>query len=153
MVTHIFNDLRFAASGEIELKINAPEKTLIQTDRLRLGVLLKNIIGNSIKYRREGIPTIVETGIVIGADKVLISVKDNGEGIAPKHLAKVFDMFYRGTTSSIGTGLGLYICREIAGKLGGELSIESQHGEGTTVLISLPLKMPASNQQEATRKQ
>lgn len=143
MVNSIFNDLRFASSSETELKVSAPENCIVTTDRLRLGVLLKNIIGNSIKYRRKDIPAWVEVGVQIEKNKALISVKDNGEGIAPKHLGRVFDMFYRGTTTSIGTGLGLYICREIAGKLGGDLSIESQPGIGTTVQIVLPLEEPA----------
>jgi PAS domain S-box-containing protein len=152
MVNNIFNDLRFASGNDIVLNINAPENPVIRTDRLRLGVLLKNIIGNSIKYRRQGIPALVEVSLDIGTDRSTISVKDNGEGIAPRHLGRVFDMFYRGTTSSIGTGLGLYICKEIAGKLGGDLSIESQAGAGTTVHIILPVGRSADHQHDATLK-
>jgi signal transduction histidine kinase len=152
MVNNIFNDLRFASGNDIVLNINAPENPVIRTDWLRLGVLLKNIIGNSIKYRRQGIPAFVEVSLDIGTDRSTISVKDNGEGIAPRHLGRVFDMFYRGTTSSIGTGLGLYICKEIAGKLGGDLSIESQPGAGTTVHISLPAGRSTGHQHDATLK-
>lgn len=152
MAHNIFNDLRFASDKDIVLNIEAPENPRIRTDRLRLGVLLKNIIGNSIKYRREGIQTIIGVSVDISEDRAMISVKDNGEGIAPRHLSRVFDMFYRGTTSSIGTGLGLYICKEIAGKLGGDLSIESQPGAGTTVHISLPKGRQAGHLEDATLK-
>jgi signal transduction histidine kinase len=69
---------------------------------------------------------------------IIMLVTDNGEGIDSPHLDKIFTMFYRGTTSSIGTGLGLYICQEIANKLSGSLQVESQLGEGTTMTITIP---------------
>ena len=68
----------------------------------------------------------------------MIRVTDNGEGIQPKHLDKIFDMFYRGTHTGVGTGLGLYICKEIASKLGGNVTVQSEHKMGTTVTIKLP---------------
>jgi signal transduction histidine kinase len=69
--------------------------------------------------------------------KVIIAISDNGEGIDRKHLDQVFTMFFRGTTTSIGTGLGLYICKEIVSKLGGQLRVDSTLGEGTTMTIIL----------------
>jgi signal transduction histidine kinase len=67
-----------------------------------------------------------------------MEVSDNGEGIDMKHLEKIFTMFYRGTTSSVGTGLGLYICKEIANKLNGDLYAASTLGEGTIMTITIP---------------
>ena len=67
-----------------------------------------------------------------------MQITDNGEGIDAQHLDKIFTMFYRGTTSSVGTGLGLYICKEIANKLNGQLKVESTIGVGTTMTITLP---------------
>lgn len=71
-------------------------------------------------------------------DKVAFVIKDNGEGISEANKDKIFNMFFRGTTASVGTGLGLYICMEIVAKLGGAISVDSQLGVGTTMTIELP---------------
>jgi signal transduction histidine kinase len=73
-------------------------------------------------------------------ENILMTVSDNGEGISEKNLGRIFEMFYRASNSSAGTGLGLYICKEIATKLGGEITISSVLGEGTQTLITLPVK-------------
>lgn len=65
-------------------------------------------------------------------------VADNGIGISERNLPKIFDMFYRATSSVAGTGLGLYICKEMITKLGGSITLESQLGIGTTVKIYIP---------------
>ena len=67
-----------------------------------------------------------------------ITVSDNGEGISEKSISKVFEMFYRGTSTSVGTGLGLYITKEILNKLQGTISVASELGKGTIVTINLP---------------
>lgn len=68
-----------------------------------------------------------------------MEIKDNGEGISDKNIDKVFDMFYRATSTSVGTGLGLYICKEIVNKLRGKITITSAVKVGTTVTIELPI--------------
>jgi len=69
-----------------------------------------------------------------------VVIRDNGEGIAPEHVAHIFDMFYRATTNSVGTGLGLYICKEIVQKLGGRMHANSILNQGTEMHFSIPLK-------------
>jgi signal transduction histidine kinase len=101
-----------------------------------MGVVLKNVIGNSIKYKREDIDAKIDIQINHQKDILKITVTDNGEGIPQKHLIKVFDMFYRGTTTSVGTGLGLYICKEIVNKLGGQIELESEPGLGTSLYLT-----------------
>lgn len=71
-------------------------------------------------------------------NSVIMQISDNGEGIDEQHLDKIFTMFYSATTSSVGTGLGLYICKEIANKLMGSLNAESQLGKGTKMTITIP---------------
>jgi two-component system NtrC family sensor kinase len=68
----------------------------------------------------------------------IIEVMDNGEGISERNQKKVFDMFYRASSSSQGTGLGLAMCQEIVKKLNGEIKLTSQLGEGTTITLILP---------------
>jgi signal transduction histidine kinase len=65
-------------------------------------------------------------------------VNDNGIGISEEYQSKVFDMFFRGHAASSGTGLGLYIVKEIVQKMGGTISLSSSLGEGTSVHLSLP---------------
>jgi signal transduction histidine kinase len=67
-------------------------------------------------------------------------VADNGEGIQPEMKEKIFDMFFRGNSKAYGSGLGLYIAKESAIKLGGSISVESEYGKGTTFVLELPNK-------------
>lgn len=137
LIEIVYEDLRFSANTETEIEFNVTCSTTIFSDKPRLGVLLKNVIGNCIKYRKPDIASKITVSINEVNNALQIEIKDNGEGIHPKHLEKVFDMFYRASTTSIGTGLGLYICKEIASKLGGHILLESELGTGTTVTIIL----------------
>jgi signal transduction histidine kinase len=138
LVQQSFNDLRFSAQGQIDLQLDIQTSPIIFSDRSRLGVLLKNIIGNSIKYRRKDIKSFVNFSLKRENHSLVMQVTDNGEGIDAQHLDKIFTMFYRGTTSSIGTGLGLYICKEIVNKLNGDLEVTSTLGKGTQMTITIP---------------
>ena len=137
MVQEAFNDLKFSAQGNIELILEIQTEPIIYSDKSRMSVLMKNIIGNSIKYRRKDIDAFVKLTLTRSEGNVIIAISDNGEGIDRKHLDQVFTMFFRGTTTSVGTGLGLYICKEIVSKLGGQLLVDSILGEGTTMTIIL----------------
>jgi PAS domain S-box-containing protein len=137
LIAIVFEDLKFAANSEIQIDYTINGSTFINSDKARMGVLLKNIIGNSIKYRRPDVEAKIHVEINAFPNEIKLLIIDNGEGIQPKHLDKVFDMFYRATTTSVGTGLGLYICKEIVQKLGGSISIQSIPGEGTTVSMNI----------------
>ncbi len=67
-----------------------------------------------------------------------LSFKDNGIGIEKKHQRKIFDMFYRAATGSPGSGIGLYIVKEILNKLEGQVKMESEWQKGTIIRITLP---------------
>jgi PAS domain S-box-containing protein len=138
LVQQAFNDLRFSSQGEMELVLDIQTSTRINSDRSRVSVLLKNIIGNSVKYRRKGMQSFVKFSLKREHNQIVMQVSDNGEGIDEKHLSQIFTMFFRGTTSSVGTGLGLYICKEIANKLKGDLFVASKLGEGTSMKITIP---------------
>lgn len=140
MVNHIFSDLKFASENHVEftLEINGPEEMI--SDKSRMNTLLKNLIGNSVKYRKTNIPDpFVKVEIGATNSFYLLKVIDNGEGISPKSINKIFDMYYRGSSSSVGTGLGLYICKEILNKLNGAVTVKSELGKGTTMTITLPI--------------
>ena len=139
MVQLIFDDLKFTDSLGVVLQIDIEGSPIIYSDKARLNTLLRNLIGNSVKYKRNEISdSFVKFTLVTKNDIFLMQVIDNGMGISELSISKVFDMFYRGTKSSIGTGLGLYICKEIVNKLKGTISVKSIVDYGTTIDISLP---------------
>ncbi len=101
--------------------------------------LFSNLITNSIKYRKEGIPPVVEIKCEEKSGKWLVSVSDNGKGIDPEYHKVVFDLFRRVdvSESSSGTGMGLAICKKIVEEHGGEIWVESKKGKGSTFSFTL----------------
>jgi signal transduction histidine kinase len=111
----------------------------IQGDPSRLAQVFDNILNNAIKYA-PGSPILIKLDRT--SEMAHISIQDFGPGIAPQHLGNLFQRFYRVTDSSTtvrGSGLGLYICRKIIQAHQGEISAESQVGQGTIFHIYLPL--------------
>jgi PAS domain S-box-containing protein len=143
MVSTIFEDLKFSNKEPFEFELIFESNEVLYSDKARVGILLKNIIGNSVKYKREHVVSQIIFKMFRLNGKVTLVVKDNGEGISEANKDKIFNMFFRGTTASVGTGLGLYICKEIVAKLGGAISVDSQLGVGTTMTIILPELNPS----------
>lgn len=140
MVELIFSDLKFTSKNKMEFSLNINGSSEVMSDKSRMNTLLKNLIGNSVKYRRTDIDDpFVKVEIGSGANYLVIKVIDNGEGISPKNINKIFDMYYRGSSSSVGTGLGLYICKEILNKLNGAITVKSELGSGTTMTVTIPI--------------
>jgi two-component system, OmpR family, phosphate regulon sensor histidine kinase PhoR len=110
-------------------------------DRAQLSQLLHNLIGNALKYGRDGTPVTVRTGRGPGS-MVRVTVEDEGEGIAAEHLPRLTERFYRVDPSRSrglgGTGLGLAIVKHIVDRHRGRLEIQSVVGKGTTVTALLP---------------
>ncbi|MEP0985981.1 HAMP domain-containing sensor histidine kinase [Ekhidna sp.] len=122
-------------------------KTIIHTDTARLHTVLTNIFSNSIKYHnynQENPYVAVDLNKV--EDGISIVIRDNGPGIDERHLPKIFDMFYRASKSSNGTGLGLYLVKDALSHLGGKIKVKSEKGIGTT--FSIHLKDHGSNNSE-----
>ena len=105
-------------------------------DKNRMKEVLINIIDNAIKFTPENgqIDLIIDQEV----GNVLITVKDNGEGIKEDEIAFVASKFYKGSSSKSQTGLGLSICEEIAKAHGGKLVIKSKYGVGTSVTVQIP---------------
>jgi signal transduction histidine kinase len=124
----------------LEVEINIAEPDLkVQGDPTRLAQVFDNLISNAVKYAPGSKLTIDLTAV---DNSARISFHDNGPGIPQNHLGQIFSRFYRvpdQTRSIRGTGLGLYICRQIIHAHGGEITAESSPGEGTTFRIDLPL--------------
>ena len=118
---------------------SAPPVT-IQSDRRKLRMVLKNLVGNALKFtpRGEVVVGCVETGQVCA-----FTVRDTGVGIAPPQLPVIFDMFRQGDSSDArsygGVGLGLYIVKRLVTQLGGDVTVTSELGRGTTFTVTIPL--------------
>jgi signal transduction histidine kinase len=109
-------------------------------DRSRIEQVLVNLIDNAIKYSPGGGEVLVSTGASEAG--VRVEVRDNGIGIPPGEQASVFEKFYRGSLRDAqvraGTGLGLYICRELVRRMGGSIGVHSEPGSGSTFFFELP---------------
>ncbi len=110
-----------------------------RTDLFRFRILVNCLISNGINYanliRKK--PRI-KISVRCKADSLVMRVSDNGIGIPREQQAKVFEMFYRGTHTSNGSGLGLYLVHKAVRQLGGKLKLKSAIGSGTAVTITLP---------------
>jgi signal transduction histidine kinase len=141
LVMEVVDSLRYAEGFEnIYLKYNMPKELEIESDRSRLKVVLNNLIGNSLKYHDPAKDNpLVEISATSQNSDFKIEIQDNGLGIATEHTPKIFDMFYRASEKSKGSGLGLYIVKETVEKMNGKISVESQLGRGTKFTVFLPM--------------
>ncbi len=126
-----------AESKQIKFEIDCP-KTIseVQADHEKTAWVLTNLISNAVRYSYDN--SIIFVTIQEAEDKVLILVKDTGQGISPQYKDKIFDRYFRvpGTTKE-GTGLGLAISKEFMEAQGGSISVESEFGAGSTFTLSL----------------
>ncbi|OFU71517.1 two-component sensor histidine kinase [Streptococcus sp. HMSC10A01] len=120
----------------------SPESAKMKSQYDKLSRILVNLLNNAFKYSDPG--TKVEVVAQLTEQDLTISVKDEGQGIAPEDLDKIFKRLYRVETSrnmkTGGHGLGLAIAQELAHQLGGEITVESQYGLGSTFTVRLNLK-------------
>ena len=126
-------------SNDIRIITKIYQPVDFTSDLTRVRIILNNLISNAIKYRspnRDESYIIVEA--VINEKNVVVTVEDNGEGIPKSKLPSIFDMFYRATDNNQGTGLGLYIVKNVVEKLGGKVGVESEQNRGTIFKVELP---------------
>ena len=120
----------------------APEPLLVNADMTRITQVVINLLNNAAKYTREGGEIRVATGIA--GEDVLMRIADNGEGISPEMLERVFDLFAQGERtldrSEGGLGIGLTLARRIVALHGGDITVKSDGiGKGAEFIVSLPL--------------
>jgi len=133
---------RPAAAGKRHtLTLDVPgDLPRVLADRDRLGQVLINLLDNAVKFTPEG--GRIEVSARPSSGRVVVSVKDNGVGIPPEDLGRIFERFYRVGRSRDrregGTGLGLAIAKHLTQAMGGTIEVESSTGSGTTFRVSLP---------------
>ncbi len=132
-------ELAFARGSAVEIERPSDDPAVIG-DRVQLAQLIANLLDNALQYGRAGEPVrlIAERR----GNLIRIAVHDRGDGIAPEHLPRLTERFYRAEPSRSralgGTGLGLAIVKQIVERHRGRLQIDSQVGEGTRVTVDLP---------------
>ncbi len=131
-----FSRIRFIVEDELD--------GLMVSDVTRMKIILNNLLSNAIKFHwvDEGRDPFVKISARKDAGSYVLSVSDNGKGISESHINRIFEMFYRATDQTQGSGLGLYILKESVTKLGGSVSASSEVEKGTTFSIILPVPVP-----------
>jgi len=123
---------------EMDFVVQCPD-VVILSDVKRLELVFKNLIANAIQFRRrDGEPKV--TVEVLVSDYLTFTVSDNGPGIPDALHERIFDMFFRGSDLSSGSGMGLYIVKEVVATLRGSISLTSVIGNGATFTVRVPLK-------------
>src|SRR6185369_3685535 len=127
------------AGGEVTCDDGMPT---VMGDRSQLVQLMQNLIGNGLKYHGPESPRVHVSSQRVKDDWV-VSVRDNGMGIAPKHHERIFEIFKRLHTQQEypGTGIGLAVCRRVVHRHGGKIWVESETGHGSVFKFTIPERM------------
>ncbi len=130
--------------SETGATVHAAALPRVEADHGQLSVLFRCLLSNALEYRDESRAPRIEVTAVECGGAWCFAVKDNGVGIAPLYQEKAFEPFQRLQGGSGGAGLGLTISRKIVEGHGGRIWMESKEREGTTVLFTLPVKVPST---------
>ena len=141
LVSGVADTMRTVAEAKgLELRVVGVAALPVHGDEARLRQVFYNLLDNAIKYTLEG--GTVEVRLDAKEQGAVVTVRDSGIGIAPEHLPRVFDRFYRvdkaRTRAEGGTGLGLSIAKMIVAAHGGQIELASVPGQGTTCTVTLP---------------
>ena len=139
LIRNAHEDLRFYEGNSVSLELIIEQSAIFHSDERRLKSIIHNIMSNSVKYADSTKEQcLLQVNVHVDDQHCLLTFTDNGQGISTENQTKVFDMFYRGTAQRSGSGLGLYIVKEMTERIGGTVSLQSTPHEGTTVTIDLP---------------
>lgn len=122
----------------VKTEVRVKGGRIFRSDLLRIKIIIGNIISNAYKYYNPGVKSRLKIKASVTASSAQIIFSDNGIGIKREHLRKIFDMFYRATEKSQGSGLGMYIVKQAVDKLKGTIELKSAFGKGTEIKIVIP---------------
>lgn len=136
----VIDDIRFMPEVRaVRFETEIDPALRFRTDQARLKTILHNLVTNAAKYQREEEPDQhIRIRAEVQGGSLHLSVADNGIGIPEQALDGIFDMFMRYSEKSTGSGLGLYMVRELVRKLDGAIRVESRVGVGTEFFVTLP---------------
>jgi PAS domain S-box-containing protein len=146
VVGRVIEAARAHAPRELSIELVAPPTLApVATDRDKLRQVLANLVGNAVKYSPGG--GRIEIRLESGPAHLRVAVRDEGVGVPKAEQQRIFEKFYRLPNMHHavgGTGLGLYICRELVRRMGGRIWVESTEGSGSTFFVELPLASGAT---------
>jgi len=140
LINGIFEQFHFLESlPQITKRVTVNQAYPFKSDSKRIEIILNNLISNAIKYAdlNKPQPTIT-IDVEISKEQAVMTIADNGEGIAPHLKNKIFNMFFRASEKSNGSGLGLYIVNEVLEKLNGRIDVQSEFGAGSSFTVYIP---------------
>jgi signal transduction histidine kinase len=134
--------------AEIDFRLEISKDGLFSADKRQLQQALINVLRNAGQALEGRGSILLRAGIDEERGEALIEVRDDGPGISPVDVEKIFDPFYTTKDVGKGSGLGLAVTREIIAKHGGRITVESEPGHGAAFFIRLPLNLAAAKQQK-----
>lgn len=139
LLDETISDIRFNKGvSAIQLDYHEGPNDLFKSDYNQMKIILNNLMANAVKYHNLDQPNpYIRVSFKRIKNVVEIAVQDNGQGIARENIPKIFDMFYRASNGTEGTGLGLYIVQEALTKINGIILVDSELGKGSTFKILL----------------
>jgi signal transduction histidine kinase len=133
------DDLKFFDQAKVNINVDAQLNSAFYSDARRIRSVVHNLMSNSIKYADPSkSERFLAVKVMTTPTECIMTFADNGIGIAAENQKRVFEMFYRATSERPGSGLGLYIVKEMIHKLGGEVHLDSAKDVGTTIRIAIP---------------
>lgn len=135
----INSDLKYYNSKPIDFQININGSEEIFADKKRITTIVKNLISNSVKYSKTNADiSFVRFELNENEKSYEMIISDNGVGIPKDYQKRIFEMFFRVSTERVGSGLGLFIVKEIMEKLGGSISVTSDQDIGSSFTLNIP---------------
>jgi PAS domain S-box-containing protein len=140
MIDWVIQDHKYFDNfNSVRCSVHVKESGPFISDKRRIQVILNNLISNSLRFHNFNQPDpYLEINVETSVVSAKITVKDNGSGINENHISRIYEMFYRGTEKSRGSGIGLYIVKEIVDRLDGTIKVESAVNSGTIFTVELP---------------
>ncbi|MBO6517960.1 MAG: PAS domain S-box protein [Bacteroidia bacterium] len=137
-VNEVVDQYRFSENAEkLKIDIQVDQKGKFISDNNRLSVVMNNLVSNAVRYMDvEKDDCFLNIRVSSDKDMAKVQVEDNGIGIEQEHLESIFQLFYRASSNSKGTGIGLYIVKETVDKLKGKIDVSSEYGKGTTFTVT-----------------
>jgi two-component system sensor histidine kinase/response regulator len=132
-------DSNNGVTKDINFKISVESIVPFINDEFRLNVIINYLLSNAVKYQKKS-ERNKEISILVNTSErdLKLTISDNGIGIHEKYKENIYNMFFRGTTQSTGSGIGLYIVKETVDKLNGSIKVMSEEDKGTTFELTLP---------------
>ncbi|MBS1690325.1 MAG: PAS domain-containing sensor histidine kinase, partial [Bacteroidetes bacterium] len=141
LINDIVSGLKYMApeNRQIDISVNIEALAPFYSDEGRISIIINNLVSNAIRYSDYSKPDpSIQISVVADAEKAILIVKDNGIGISKEKHDKIFEIFYRVSKVSKGSGLGLYILKETVEKLRGTIQLHSELNKGSEFIIELP---------------